>query len=240
MTLEKSEGVVLRGADFSETSRVVTLLTPERGRLACLAKGARRRNSPLAPMLDTMNRVAVVYQWKAGRSVQLLTEAALLEGYAPIKADLERSAYASFPLELALKVAHENEPSSALYAVLVRGIGQLAAWTDDARTHACWQALHLLSAAGFAPVWEACPQCGGALGAAPWFRASAGLCCARCRGDTRLAPEEAAAFQAMMRNEAACPRMPAAPGVFRLVRRFATHQLETDFRSARVLEEMFG
>ena len=71
---------VLRGVDFSETSRIVTFLTPGRGRLACLAKGARRRRSPFQAMLDTLNRDEIVYYWKDGREVQQLGEAALLDG----------------------------------------------------------------------------------------------------------------------------------------------------------------
>ena len=53
---EKTEAIVLRGVDFSESSRIVTFLSPERGRLTCIAKGARRKNSGVSAVLDTFNR----------------------------------------------------------------------------------------------------------------------------------------------------------------------------------------
>ena len=64
MSQERTEAIVLRGVDFSESSRIVTLLSPDRGRLVCMAKGVKRPKSQLAGLLDTFNRLEVVYYWK--------------------------------------------------------------------------------------------------------------------------------------------------------------------------------
>ena len=125
MPQEKTEAVVLRGVEFSETSRIVTFLTPRRGRVACIAKGARRKGSPMAAVLDTFNRVDMVYYRRQGRQVQTLAEAALLDGFPGLKGDLDRSLFAAIPLEIAFRVAHENEPSEALYAALASIISEL-------------------------------------------------------------------------------------------------------------------
>lgn len=239
MSQEKTEAVVLRGVDFSETSRIVTFLTPARGRMACMAKGVRRRNSALAGALDTFNRVELVYYWKEGRQVQLLAEATLLDGYAAIKQDLQRSVYAGFPLELASRTAHENEPSETLYAALTAGLALLCAWPHDARTHACWQALRLIAAAGFAPETAACVRCGAALGPAAGFALDGGLCCPGCRPDRRIATATQAALRAMS-AAVACPVHDAPKELFPLLRDYAARHLEADFRSVRVAEEMFG
>ncbi len=240
MSQEKTEAVVLRGVDFSETSRIVTFLTPHRGRMACLAKGVRRKNSPLGAALDTFNRVELVYYWKDGRQVQTLAEAALLDGFPGIKARLEHSAYAGFPLELAYKVAHENEPSAALYAVLVHGLERLAEWPCDARTHAGWQVMRLVQAAGFAPVLDQCVQCGGPLPETPGFSYAGGAVCRGCASDRRLSAEEFTALRDMAAAAAGCPWEQAPASVFHVLRQYAARHLETDFRSARVLEDMFG
>lgn len=240
MSQEKTEAVVLRGVDFSETSRIITFLTPQRGRMACLAKGVRRKNSPLGAALDTFNRVELVYYWKDGRQVQTLADAALLDGFAGIKAQLERSAYAGFPLELAYKVAHENEPSEELYAVLTHGLERLAAWPGDARTHVDWQVMRLLQAAGFAPVVDQCVQCGSLLPATPGFSYAGGAVCRACASDRRLSAEEFVALRRMAEAAEGCPCEQAPAGVFHVLRHYAARHLETDFRSVRVLEDMFG
>ncbi len=243
MGQEKTEALVLRGVDFSESSRIVTFLTPERGRMACLAKGARRAKSGLGAVLDTFNRVELIYYWKDGRHVQTLAEASLLEAYSGIKRDFERTAYAAFPLELALRVAHENEPSQPLYDVMVRGLDGLRAWPGAARAHVCWHVLRLLSAAGFEPALTHCVVCGATVADEAGFVYEGGVTCGRERCDLRLPPETLALLRAFSAAEGACPEVAcgahALAAAFMVLRRYAARQLETDFRSLRVLDELF-
>lgn len=240
MPQETSEAVVIRGVDFSETSRVVTLLTPARGRVAVLARGARRKNSPLTATLDTFNRVELVYAWKDGRGVQTLVEASLLDGYAGIKRDLERGAHAAFPLELAHKVAHENEPSGPLFAALVQGLDALDKTDAGAVAATAWTVLRMLRVAGFAPALDACARCGGALGAGARFAWDGGAVCARCGGDQPLDGRALAALRAMAAADRPGGDTPGDAAAFALLRRYAAHQIEAGFRSLRVLDQLTG
>ena len=43
-----TSGVVLRVTDTKETDRILTVLTPDRGKIPLIARGARRKNSRLA------------------------------------------------------------------------------------------------------------------------------------------------------------------------------------------------
>ena len=240
MPQERTEAVVLRGVDFSESSRIVTFLSPERGRLVCMAKGARRPKSPLSAVLDTMNRVELVYYWKEGRGVQVAGEVALLDGFGLIKGHLEKAAFASFALEVAGKVAHENEPSRALYATLARGLAGLAAWTGDVRAHVCWQVVQLLSVAGYEPALDVCVVCGNAISETPGFSYAGGTTCGACPADRRLTSEDYACLRALIENREGCPSLRQVGGVYGLLRHYAARQLETDLSSVRVLDEMFG
>jgi DNA repair protein RecO (recombination protein O) len=234
MARERSEAIVLRAVDFSETSRIVTFLTPERGRLACMAAGARRGKSPLGGLIDTFNRLEIVYYWKDGRSVQKLGEAALLNGFAAIKSDLAKSVYAAFPLEFVYKVAQENQPSQALYAALVAGLEDMAAWTGSAEAHTAWQILHLLRAGGFAP------SVTGAPGESARFSYASGVVGFGERSDLTLAPGDHAALRAMSQSRAHCPATPALEGLFQALRRYVQRQLESDFHSLRLIDRVFG
>ena len=240
MGQETTEALVLRGVDFSETSRIVTLLTPERGRVACMAKGVRRANSPLAPVLDTLNRVEVVLFWKDGRDIQTLAEATLLDRYTVLRADVERSSWAAFPLELAGKVAHENEPSTLLYATLRTGLEQWVPGQVPARTHACWMVARLLGVAGFAPELGLCSHCGEDVRGACGFSLDSGIVCAACRGERRLSEGAVETLRYLFSAEDACPVVQVRQEVFQALRAYAARQLETDFRSTRVLQDMFG
>ena len=240
MSQERTEAVVLRGVDFSESSRIVTLLSPDRGRLVCMAKGARRPRSPLAGMLDTFNRLEVVYYWKDSRAVQQLGDTTLLNGYAGVKSDLDKATYAGFPLELVYKTAHENEPSHELYAALVSGLESLERWEGDVRTHCCWQVFWLLSAAGFEPAVEACGVCGGALSGTPGFNYGVGVTCGSCESDHRISAESHAALRELARGVEACPALTVDREVFDSLWRFAERQLESSFKSVRVIGQMYA
>ncbi|MBI2425254.1 MAG: DNA repair protein RecO [Candidatus Hydrogenedentes bacterium] len=239
MAQEKSEAIVLRGVDFSETSRILTLLTPHRGKIGCLARGMRRKNSPLAAVLDSYNRVEVVYAWKDGRNVQNLIEASLLDAWQPMKRDLESGAYASLILELAMKTVHENEPSQMVYDMVVQGFGALAQSGGDARAKCAWLVLQLLRISGFAPSLEGGLQCAeqavrrgaDAHGAFP---------CCRCHGGARLSRHDLEALQAMAESGDRCPEVVLEPGVLPVLAAFAACQLETEFRSMRVIEKVLS
>lgn len=240
VSLERSEAIVLRGVDFSETSRVVTFLSPSRGRLACMAKGARRVKSSFAGLLETFHRLEIVYTWKDSRAVQQLTDASLLDSFDGITGDLDRGAYATFPLEVAYKVSQENQPSESLYGCLVADFEGLAVWDGPIETYSAWQVLRLLSIAGFAPAWEHCCDCGSPIDRRPGFAFAGGIVCDKCRADRRLSPEEYAAFVALMTHEDGCPAVDLGPNLFAIIADYGRAQLESDLRSVRVIHQMYG
>ena len=236
---ERTEAIVLRGVDFSETSRIVTFLCPARGKLACMARGARRPKSGLAAVLDTYNRLDLVYYWKDGRQVQALGDVALLDSYGTIKADLEKVTFAAFPLELCMKVAHENEPSHELYAALIKGLDGLKTWPENINDYTAWWVLRLLAASGYEVQTEECVACGSTRSAAWGFSYDGGIVCSRCRSDRQLTTAQ---YNSLKRLNAApdrCPDVKNGGTLLDVLRGYAARQFETDFRSIRVINQMY-
>lgn len=229
----------MRGVDFSETSRIVTLLTPDRGRFACMAKGARRSKSGVAASLDSLNRIEIIYYWKDGREVQQMGEASLRMGYPRTKNDLEKSTFAALPAELVLNLARENEPSEDLYDTFVRGLESMEDWDGDVRTHCAWQSHQLLITAGFAPSLTQCGGCSAPLTHAAGFAFAHGATCANCASDTRLSQPLWAQLKAL-EQAADCPHFVLEPSGLRLLARYASYHLDRELRCMRVIEEMIG
>ena len=234
---EKSEAIVLRKVDFGETSGIVTFLSPERGKLACLAKGLKRRNSAMAGALDTFNRVELVYFWKDGRGVQNLAEATVLDTYPVLKQDLERMTHASFLLEICLRAANENEASHGMYARLLDALDGYTSAEAAPRAWTALQAYGLLCETGHAPELSVCADTGAPAESAQWFSFAHGL--AGKIGDRRVSDRVRNALTEMA--EYGTPPAPeTADEAFTLLAGFAARQLETDFRSIRVIRQMFG
>ncbi|NDH05069.1 DNA repair protein RecO, partial [bacterium] len=60
MSLEKTESLVLRTVDWSETSRISTLWTKDFGKVRTLAKGGRRLKSSFENALDLLTYCSIV------------------------------------------------------------------------------------------------------------------------------------------------------------------------------------
>lgn len=239
MAVEHTEAVVVRGVDYSQTSRIVTFVTPRRGRVACLVKGARRPGSAAAAALDTFNRVEIGLTWKDSRSVQTLTDCAVLDAYPAVKTDLEKSSCGAVALEVALKTAHENEPSEPLFAALVEGLEGLAAWKGPAELYACRMLLRLLAAAGFAPVLDRCCVTHAPLHGACGFSLDGGLMAADARRepDCDLTAGEVALLQALA-GTGLCPSQGNGAKLLNVLCAYTERQMDITLRSARVLDQL--
>jgi len=102
--VETASGLILRTRPLTETSLIVHWLTPELGRLATVAKGARRPKSPFAGKLDLF--YAADFSFSRSRSSDLhnLREVKLRETHGAIRKDilkLQQAGYAAACIELA-------------------------------------------------------------------------------------------------------------------------------------------
>ncbi|MDZ7720685.1 MAG: DNA repair protein RecO [Balneolaceae bacterium] len=116
----KTEAVVLRTVDYSESSLIVTLFTRKHGVIAVIAKGAKRPKSKFSALMVPGQVLEVVVYIKPTRNVQTLSEASYLLKLDQLRIDLEKLALATTTLELINQVLHENEVNEILFAFLVK------------------------------------------------------------------------------------------------------------------------
>jgi len=103
-----TEALVLRAVDFGESDRVIHLLTPALGRLAVVAKGARRSKRRFPGTLDLFNRLAVQVVRTRPTVLARLEGARLLRTYEQIRADPGRFGLGCYLLELLDRLAPEG------------------------------------------------------------------------------------------------------------------------------------
>ena len=95
MSDEKTDAIVIRCVDFSETSSIVTFFTKDFGKVTALAKGARRKKGPFESALDLLATCRIVFLHKSGDVLDLLTEAKLQHRLRASEVDISRL-YASY------------------------------------------------------------------------------------------------------------------------------------------------
>src|SRR5207249_9177502 len=88
MPSERALALVVRGFDWSESSRIATLFTREFGKVRALAKGGRRLKSNFDVAFDLLTVCQVVFLRKAHGGLDLLTEARVEEQFPPLRQNL--------------------------------------------------------------------------------------------------------------------------------------------------------
>jgi DNA repair protein RecO (recombination protein O) len=183
MSMEKADALVIRLADFSETSRVVTLFTREFGKISALAKGARRLKGPFEAALDLLTACRIVFIRKSSGGLDLLTEAQLISRFRPNSRDL-RSLYGGYYVaELLNALTEEYDPHPPLYDEAIQTLRRLA--DDDLPKLAILRfELIILREIGQLPDFEVCAVCGEAVspdGAYVYWMSQGGLICRACQ-----------------------------------------------------------
>ena len=85
---ESTHGIILRTRPLTETSLIVHWLTPDLGRIATVAKGARRPKSPFAGKLDLFYAADFSFSRSRRSELHTLREASLRETHGAIRGDI--------------------------------------------------------------------------------------------------------------------------------------------------------
>ena len=189
--IEKTQAIVLRYYPYSNTSRIVSWLTPGAGRMVTLVKGSQRPKSAFLGQYDLFYTCELLFYEKERDHLHLIRECSPLKTRDRFRRDWKAAATASYLAGLFGRVSPPDTPAAELFALLD---GCLDALADSGSSRALlhWCELRLLGALGLAPRLEQCLQCGRDL--LPRDRHAAlacargGLLCDRCARSAR--PEE--------------------------------------------------
>jgi DNA repair protein RecO (recombination protein O) len=155
--LYSSEAIILRRHDFGEADRILTIMTPELGKLRVIAKGVRKITSRKAGHVELFTRVKLLLA--RGRNFDIVSQAETIEPYRPLREDLLRGSYAHYLSELIDVFAQEGSEDSALYDLLANGL----AWVAEAPTPALaarYFEMRLLTLTGYRPQLFRCARTG--------------------------------------------------------------------------------
>ena len=183
MPAEKTDAIVLRVVDFSESSCVVTLMTRDFGKISALAKGARRRKSPFEAALDVLALCRIVFLHKMTDALDLLTEAKLERRFRSAVIDLNRLYAGYYFVELASAMTDEGDPHPEVFELLDTAIARI----DQGESVQAWILrfeMRMLALLGHLPSFDNCVGCGDRV--PDELRTSfglidGGLFCRRCR-----------------------------------------------------------
>lgn len=128
-------GLVLKRVKVGETDVIITMLTQERGKLVCRAKGVRTLKSTKRSALQPGNIVR--FHWLETKSLPLLTQALMEEDCSVMESTLIRMRQLSQLLELCERLFIESELEEKIFNQIVKlrqSIVQNRLGSTDVRT----------------------------------------------------------------------------------------------------------
>src|SRR5215471_2988409 len=124
---ESTTGLILRTRPLTETSLIVHWLTPELGRVATVAKGARRPKSPFHAKLDLFYACDFSFVRSARSELHTLREAVVRDIHERLRHDLgwiQQAAYAAALIEQTTETDTPLPEIFALFASLLEFLPQ--------------------------------------------------------------------------------------------------------------------
>jgi len=200
MSTEKATAIVVRTTDWSETSRIATLWTREFGKVRVLAKGGRRLKSNFESALDLLTLCSIVLLRKSSGTLDLLTEARVVERFSPLRQHLPALYAGYYVAELLGEGTEDYDPHPALFDEAVATLGELGTAGTATGARLARFELVLLRELGYSPALAECAGCGNPVaGAELAFSAAAGgVLCRPCQtGQRQLRPLSRGAWESL-------------------------------------------
>jgi DNA repair protein RecO (recombination protein O) len=230
--VEHQPGFVLHSYPWRETSLIVEALTPDFGRVALVARGAKRRTSQLRGLLSPFSALSL--GWSGRGEVKTLIRAEWTGGLVPLRGD---ALLAGFYLnELLVRLLARADPHPALFSAYTQALRALAAGQTglDAALRAFEYAL--LREIGYLPALDVCAD-GLAVVAGQRYRVDAQRGLVRLEGRDDAVSVAGATALAMAAGDFAAPQVaPEARAMLRLI--IGYHLDGRPLNTRRILQDL--
>jgi len=145
----QTTGIVLTRTNYGEADRIITLLTPDHGKLRLMAKGVRRAKSKLAGGIELFSIIDITFIQGTGE-IGTLISTRLKNYYGNIVKDIGR-VQLGYNLIKILNKATEDHPESEYFSLLEQVFAALDDFEIDTQLIRLWFEAQLLKQAGHSP-----------------------------------------------------------------------------------------
>ena len=186
--LKKDKALCIRTIDYSETSQIISFFMRAGGKIAVIAKGAKRRKSSFGGPIEILSCGDIVFSQNDRNSLATLTEFNRLPLFEGLRKNLFALNSAFFAAELLNTFTHEADGHPQLFDSITGFLTDVQSGPSDRETLALLILFQftLLSQTGILPVLQSCLNCKTPLNdrwRQHYFSSAAnGLICHDCQG----------------------------------------------------------
>jgi DNA repair protein RecO (recombination protein O) len=184
MSIQRTQGIVLRSRKVRESSKIVVFYTHDYGKVSTIAKGSRKPKSKFGSSLELFTRSSIIFYRRENRDLHTLSHTDIIETYDGLKEDVVKVAYASVAGEMVERLAAVEETNKGIFALLESFLREIAI-ADRGQLEIILSSyeLKMLQLIGYGPELVNCVRCGKSMGDQVWFGlVSGGALCPACYG----------------------------------------------------------
>ena len=177
--------LVLSRLPWSETSQIVTVITPDLGRIGAIARGAKRASGGVGPALEPVTESQIVLTPSTSGTLAHIQSADVQDYFSATKRSLTRIALSLALCELASRATAEGEENRQAFNHLRAVLHGIDSSTDrDAVNWLWWGVLRVIDDLGYGIQVAECARCGSRTTPHRWFApAEGGPVCGSCTGE---------------------------------------------------------
>ena len=185
MSTFSTSAIMIRRTDYGDYDLILTFFSLARGKISMIAKAAKKSTKRFGGILELFSELEVVGSSGRGKGLPVLQEAALKRPFSEIRADITRTAYASYWAELIHDWMPEYERQAELYDLFKRVLSELDSGRSSAAGLSVLFQMRLLNISGHRPNLSHCWRCQNPLAATVSGKlvfdiARGGISCRRC------------------------------------------------------------
>ena len=189
----KTEAIVLRSIRYGEADRILHLYTRDHGRLAAIAKGARRASSKFGARLEPLSQVNLLLRQGRG-DLYTVTGAETVDHRPRLRDSAAALDGAARACDAVARMFETDEPHPEVFTLLSNELTLLATKPAAGTANTLAFRLKLLLAAGLVPQLGSCATCGEREHLTGFSAAAGGVVCSSCESASFHLDEEAYEF----------------------------------------------
>ena len=177
---EKVKGITLRGVNYKESDKILTVFTLEKGKITVSARGVRKGSAKMKGAAEQFCLYDCVLAEKAGRYT--LKELDVIDFFYGIRTDIVKYYAGMVALEYTDNFAQENLVASEYFALLTDFLQNLAYGEAEPKNLLLRFLYSALKDAGIAIDFSSCGRCGEEITDKVYLSALDGCSvCANCK-----------------------------------------------------------
>jgi len=181
----QTEAIIIKKTKLGEADRILTLYTPDLGKIQAVAKGVRRPKSKLAGHLELLTHSLV--SLARGLNLDTITGSQTINSFLTLKSDLQLTSYALYATELVNQFTADHIENRPLFRLFLETMEQLCQAYNSELVLRYFE-LHLLNEVGYRPQLQQCVACHQSLEPVTnsFCSGAGGMLCPSCRQSQAL------------------------------------------------------